>query len=214
MANDAKIKADISFLKQHAAAGTTGNVSSPTKAIQAQLANTTITQQPINHMPQGDMFSSSSGRGGNLFPKSAHPPAMEAEKATLKANLELYPIQPATPEGEVAYLDQLRAWRQTNGPNHITKTTGFLLQPGEAPPGSGECYNCGQTGHRCIDCQATKKIPSLEASFYAICGSILGQPSRHTTQINYVAASGGDEFAWLNMRSNEQQGNGEGSSAL
>ena len=110
MANNAKIKADISFLKQCAAAGTTGNVSSPTEAIRAQLANTTITQQPINHMPQGDMFSGSSGRGGNLFPKPACPLATEAEKATLKANLELYPIQPATPKGEAAYLDQLRAW--------------------------------------------------------------------------------------------------------
>ena len=134
MANNVKIKVDISFLKQRAAAGTTGNVSPPTKAIRAQLANTTITQQPISHMPQGDMFSSSSGGGGNLFPKPEHPPATEAEKATLKANLELYPIQPATPEGEAAYLDQLRAGRRTNGPNHVTKTTGFRLQPG------GACY--------------------------------------------------------------------------
>ena len=45
MASDAKIKADISFLKQCAAVGAnvmTENTNSPTKAIQAQLANTSI----------------------------------------------------------------------------------------------------------------------------------------------------------------------------
>jgi hypothetical protein len=39
-----------------------------------------------------------------------------------------------------------------------------------------------------------KKIPQFEATFCAICGSILGQPSRRTAQINYVVAAGEDEI--------------------
>ena len=218
-ASDAQVKVDINLLKQRTANVATGNINLLTKAIRTQLASATISQPPNpSRAPQGDTFGSSGGGGGNLFntTRPTRPPTTEAEKATLRASLALYPIQPETPEGEAAYLDQLRAWRRINGDNHVTKATGFPLRPGGAPPGSGECYNCGHTGHRRIDCQTTgtKKIPTLEATLRAICGSILGQPSRRTTQVNYVAAPGEDEFAWLNMEPSGQQGNGEGPSAL
>ena len=216
-ASDAQMKADINFLKQRTANAALGNTNSPTKAIRSQLANTTISHQPAPQPAQTNPFSSTNGGGGNLFgARSARPPASEAEKATLRSSLSLYPIQPETPEGEAAYLNQLRTWRQINGDTNASKTTGFPLRPGGAPPASGECYNCGRTGHRRIDCQTTgaKKIPQLEANFRAICRSILGQPSRRTAQVNYVAASGDDEFTWLNTASNESQGNGEGPSAL
>jgi hypothetical protein len=216
-ANDAQVKADINFLKQRTANATAGSINSPTKAIRTQLASTAISQPSINRAAQGDTFSGSRGGGGNLFNNRAtRPPASEAEKTMLKVSLALYPCQPETPEGEAAYLEQLRAWRRTNGDNPVSKTTGFPLRPGGAPPSSGECYNCGQTGHQRIDCQATgpKKIPQLEATFHAICGSILGQPFRRTTQVNYVDTARDDEFAWLNIEAAGQQGNGEGPSAL
>jgi Zinc knuckle len=215
-ASDAQMKADINLLKQRTAGAALGNMNSPTKAIRTQLATTAITQ-PTGHTAQGDHFNSPGGGGGNLFnTRPARPPATEAEKSILKASIALYPLQPDTPEGEAAYLEQLRTWRRLNGDNPITKTTGFPLRPGGAQPASGECYKCGRTGHRRIDCQTTdiKKIPSLEATFRAICGSILGQPSRRTAQINYVAAPGDDEFAWLNNSLTDHQGNGEGPSAL
>jgi hypothetical protein len=216
-ASDAQVKADINLLKQRTAANATASFNSPTKAIRAQLATTTISQQTASRPTQGDSFSGSSGGGGNLFtPRVARPPATETEKAILRASIALYPCQPGTQEGETAYLDQLRVWRRTNGDNHVSKNTGFPLRPGGAPPASGECYNCGKTGHRRIDCQATgaQKIPTMEATFRAICGSILGQPSRRAAQINYVSTPGDDEFAWLNRESTGQQGNGEGPSAV
>jgi protein-disulfide isomerase len=215
-ANDAQVKADIKYLKQRTAGVAVGNINSPTKEIRTQLANTAISPQPAGRPALNNPFNSSGGGGGNLFgSKPARPPATEAEKETLRASLALYPIQPETQEGNVAYLEQLRAWRRTNGDNSVSRTTGFPLRPGGAPPGSGECYNCGQTGHRRIDCPPTaKRISQHEAAFRAICGSILGQPFRRTAQINYVAMSGEDEFAWLNMTSSSQQGNEEGPSAM
>ena len=197
-ASDAQVKADINLLKQCTAAVTAANINSPTKAMQTQLVNTTIAQHSINHTMQSDLFGGQSGGGGNLFNTgTTRPPASEAEKATLKTSLALYPIQPETPEGEATYLDQLRAWRRLNGESKVSKTMGFPLCPGGAQPGSGGCYNCRQTGHHCIDCQveSTKKIPALEATFRAICGSILGQPPCRTTQINYIATSGDNKFA-------------------
>ena len=215
-ANDAKVKADISFLMKQRT--TTVEPSSPTKAIRTHLASTTISQQPAGRTVQDGLFGSSQGGGGgNLFnARPPRPPATEAEKTTLKASLALYPIQPDTPEGNSAYLEQLRTWRRVNGDNPVSKTTGFPLRPGGAPPAAGECYNCGRTGHRRTDCPMTgiRGIPPREASFRAICGSILGQPSRRVAQINYVTTSGDDEFGWLNTTSMEQQGNGEGPSAL
>ena len=216
-AKEARVNADINFLKQRTANAATGNLNSPTKAIRTQLSNTTISQQPTGRPSQSDPFGGVNGGGGNLFSsRTTRPPATEAEKSTLRASLALYPIQPETPEGEAAYLDQLRTWRQANGDNNVSRATGFPLRPGGAPPGSGECYNCGKTGHRRIDCQATgtKKIPQREAAFRAICGSILGQPPRRVAQVNYVSAAGDDEFAWLNADAQGQQGNGEGPSAM
>jgi hypothetical protein len=147
-AHNAKVNADINFLKQCTANATVGSLNSPTRAIRTQLASITISQQTTSYPAQRDPFGGIEGSRGNLF--NAHPPrspAIEAEKMTIRATLALYPMQPETPEGEAAYLDQLQAWRQLNGNNHVSKTTGFSLHPGGAPPGSGECYNCGRAGH-------------------------------------------------------------------
>ena len=107
------MKADISYLKQRTANTTIGNVNSPTKAICTQLANTTISQQPAQCSNPTDMFGGTNSGGGNIFntnPRMPCPPATEAEKATLRSTLTLYPMQPETQEGETVYLDQLRAW--------------------------------------------------------------------------------------------------------
>ena len=100
-----------------------GNINSPTKAIHTQLASTAISQQPTSQTAQNNLFGNTGGGGGNLFnTRPARPPATEEEKTTLKTSLSLYPIQPETPEGEAAYLDQLRTWQRTNGDNNVTKS--------------------------------------------------------------------------------------------
>ena len=144
VASDAQMKADINLLKQCTANAAMGNIDSPTKVIRTQFVNAAISQPT-----QRDPFGSMGGGGGvNLFsPRMPRPPATEAEKATLRTSLTLYPIQPETQEGEEAYLDQLRTWRWVNGENHVSRSTAFPLRPGGAPPGSGECYGCGRTGH-------------------------------------------------------------------
>ena len=112
-ASDTQMKADINYLKQRTANTTIGNINSPTKAIRTQLANTAISQQPAQRSNPTDMFGGTNGGGGNIFntnPRMPRPPATEAEKATLRSTLMLYPMQPETQEGETAYLNQLRAW--------------------------------------------------------------------------------------------------------
>ena len=114
------MKADINHLKQQTANTVVGNMNSPTKAICTQLATTAISQQPVQCPTQVEVFGGMNGGGGNLFnanPRTPCPPVTEAEKATLKSSLALSPMQPETQEGEVAYLNQLRAWQQMNGDN-------------------------------------------------------------------------------------------------
>ena len=164
------------------------NVNSPTKAIQTQLASTTIGQQPVARpvQAQADPFGGSGGGGGNLFNvRAPRPPATKAEKKALRTGLTLYPCQAEMKEGEAAYLNQLRAWPQVNGDSNVSRTTGFPLRE-EPHRLQVNATTCGRTGHRRVDCQAMgpNKIPQLEATFRAICGSILGQPTRRTAQVN------------------------------
>jgi hypothetical protein len=111
-AHNAKVNANINFLKQCTANATIGSLNSPTKVIRTQLMGTTISQQTTSYPAQQDLFGSIGGSRGNLFNACPpRPPATEAEKMTIRATLALYPMQPETPESEAAYLDQLQAWQ-------------------------------------------------------------------------------------------------------
>jgi hypothetical protein len=98
-----------------------------------------------------------------------------------------------------------------------SERTGFPLLPGGAPAGSMECYRCGKEGHIRPDCTANQEetVPTLESSFRAICGFILGRSNRNTTQVNLVDNAEENEFTWLfgNAIPRGLQGNGEGPSA-
>ena len=117
----------------------------------------------------------------------------------------------------MTYLEQLKDWRATfPGIAKPTEHTGFPLRLGGAPAGSAECYKCGKTGHICPECNATPEqlIPPLEGSFRAICGAVLGHPTRNAISINLVDDAEADEFAWVFSTATLQglQGNGEGPS--
>ena len=125
-----------------------------------------------------------------------------------------YPLQPNTPDGNMAWMAQLHDWREKNRDSFITATTGFPLHPGGVPPGSGEYYGCGHVGH-CRDsglCTMETLNPH-EHTFQTICRCILH--AAPAAQVNLIEDAG-DKFSWLGectLMHTVDQGNGEGSSA-
>ena len=162
---------------------------------------------------QGNLFNQGQPNRRPMFTPQPQQRNLEEETKIIKDSIALYPLQPITEEGLKVYREQMNAWHQRNGNVQPTKTTGFPLRPGGAQPGSGECYKCGITGHRGLDCNLGNMIPKFEGNFRAICGSILN-PHRPPIQVNLVTAET-DEFPWANgvFNSSQQQGNGEGPSA-
>ena len=154
--------------------------------------NATSRAPQVATIANTNLLTSPSGGQGNLF---LPPPVQEAEQDVLNRSLAAYPLQPNTPTGAATWRNQLHNWKAKNGKNtQVTASTGFPLQPGGAPPGSGECYGCGLVGHRQSQCTA-KKINNRERAFRIICGRIL-RPAA-ITQVNIGTGAAG-EFDWLN----------------
>lgn len=195
----------------------------PTTAIRMQLSRTTLSapSQPPQALSQParsqDTFCAAGGGRGNLFntnrnsqpPKS---PPTEADRAEVRRALAEWPMQPATTEGKWAWLEQCQAWIAKHGKRAlVTQTTGFPVQPGGAPVGSGECYRCARTGHMARLCPGDVVVAAAEAHWRSICGSVLGHSGR-ATQVNAVAAPDDDDTlqAWLfgsTTTTNSGQGN-------
>ena len=155
-----KIQAQLNILEWHMASNT-AILSSPTKPLHNQLSKTTISQPAPN---QNNPFMSGGGQG-NLSNKSqpaCHPmfatqPQDRNHKEEVKVirnSIALYPLQPATEEGQAAYREQMNTWHQQNRNVQPTRTTGFPICPGGAYLGSGKCYKCGVTGHRGTACES------------------------------------------------------------
>jgi hypothetical protein len=192
---------------------------SPTAAIRAQLARTTITgQQPPQRQAYAPCQNTTAVTGINQAipyrPSQPRQPATEEQKAKIKERIAAWPIQPNSQPGNEVYADQLRQWRRMYGDNmRASEDTGFPLSPGTAPPCSGECYNCGQVGHDWRNCPATESVNARERAWRSICGNVLGHAGTRRfaapTQINAVI----DNLdMWLNTapRFYQTQGNGEG----
>jgi hypothetical protein len=197
--------------------------ASPTAGIRSQMGRATITTGPLRSNVQSthtsaNPFGAGSGGRGNLFTTpnvNARNPPSEAQKASLLSRITAFPMQPNTPAGIDNYRDQCRSWLSTFGANQkINEHTGFPLQPGGTPPGSGECYVCGKTGHTRTNC-TNEHVPFKERVWRNICGNILGHGKTPPAPINFVLPSQ-DDFTWMNsagFEDNIQQGNGEGLSA-
>jgi len=126
----------------------------------------------------------------------------QAEKDLLRARIAAYPQQPSTSDGLQAYRQQMREWLSLY-PTLAKPTieSGFPLRPGTSPVCSGECWNCGKSGHGKDTCTATKETGALSAherSFRALCTTILGRIT-NPPQATLVAQvyDTDDEFALL-----------------
>jgi hypothetical protein len=193
----------------------------PTKGISSLLGRTTITQsapaaEPVAQNP----FTAAGGGRGNLFwgqqataRGNARQPSTitnsNDEIAIIRNTISQFPIM----ETIQAWMEQVRQWRIKNGDSgRVTKYSGFPLRPGGAPPGSGECYKCGKTGHAKANCTAQPEscIPEKEAIFRSICGAILRGTRQASAPVNLVGTVESDnEWLW---KGNAHQGNGEGPS--
>ncbi|EDR16009.1 uncharacterized protein LACBIDRAFT_301586 [Laccaria bicolor S238N-H82] len=174
-----------------------------TRSTPAATTNTTQPAAATNANP----FTSSTGGRGNLFP-----PVTNTDRDTLRNSLTFYPLQPNTQEGNRVWIEQAREWMAKHGNGPVTIATGFPLRPGGAPPGSGECYGCGYTGHHRNSGQCTTElINHRERTFRTICGRILRSAS--AAQVNLVDDAVDNFQSWLGdsaLTSTMNQGNGEG----
>ena len=202
MAEEDRIQSQFKVLEQ-CTASNMAILNSPTKAIHDQFNRTTISQPMPSRV---DLFSTPTGGQGNIFNIPACCPPVAAQMGTAQPcnpkeevkmigdSIVLYPIQPATDEGQAMYCGQMHMWFERNGDILPTKNMGFPLCPGGAQLGSGECFRCGELGHHRGACQSKNMILKYEGNFQAICGSILN-PRCQPLQVNLVAMEI-DEFPW------------------
>ncbi|KAJ7220887.1 hypothetical protein GGX14DRAFT_559670 [Mycena pura] len=125
-----------------------------------------------------------------IAPPAARPPATAARRQSSAAHggrardapnvmeQAASRIPPDMPEGHQCYAAMVQAWRA----HHAVASTrdsplevvGYPLSPGTAPPCSGECFNCGRTGHRRATCPSMTPLAAFEHIFRSPCAQHLG----------------------------------------
>lgn len=81
------------------------------------------------------------------------------------------PHHPATDEGKRLYTRQVEVWMAANPKEKPDECCPFPLTPGSLPLGSGECFTCGDCGHRAQKCTGLL-LPPLEMKWRSIAGWI------------------------------------------
>jgi len=179
----------------------------PVSKMAAQMNRTTITT-PSRTTTSTNPFNATTGGTGNLFANKS----TSAEKDQLRARIAAYPLQPDTPEGLVAWHQQLTAWRaEFPSLSKPTVASGFPLRPGTSPVCSGECWKCGKMGHSKNDCQDLRPVNEFERSFHSLCSTVLGR-NRSLPQVNHIAdTSADDDLGWVGDSVLNEQGKEQGS---
>ncbi|KAF8873067.1 hypothetical protein BD779DRAFT_1679411 [Infundibulicybe gibba] len=152
---------------------------------------TTNQSRPTNSAPT--QTTTSNIRTTSRNPMQPKRPLTAEECAAVRAREQEWPMQP----DKDSYERQLREWKARFGENEkVSPRTGFPLRPGGAPLFSGECYQCGKTGHRRPECTARGEgiVSFKERQWRALAGGVVGH--RGTTQVNLTSVELVDEFAW------------------
>jgi hypothetical protein len=212
--------------------------ASPTAGIRTQLSRAMLTAQ---HAPSaqparfndthsaksstGDPFATTGGGRGNIQwgyqPQRAaavtRTPATPAEKDAIRKRMKELTHHPNTPQGLIAYQNQVRQWIEKYGNDtRVDANSPFPLTPGTAAICSGECYRCGTHGHRGPECPLPRNqgLPLREGAWRAICGTVLGHINRETAiPIQLVAIDDATDGWEKETQDRGEQGKEEGPSA-
>ncbi|KAJ7340026.1 hypothetical protein DFH08DRAFT_938796 [Mycena albidolilacea] len=98
-------------------------------------------------------------------------------------------LQPRTPAGQAAYVQQMAAYMQAHGMSKPSEDRSYPLTPGTVAVGLGECHQCGQLGHFFDKCTAAveRRVPEAGTRWRQIVQSIISRivrAAREATAIN------------------------------
>lgn len=139
-------------------------------------------------------------------PTQTRPQPSSDELATVRQHMQKS-APPLTKENVSEYVAQCAAWEAKHGPTAIvTFNTPYPLTPGSAPPGSGECFRCGQAVyHRPCPIPKDRWIPYKESEWRRLC-DLAAKTSKRTAPggtaphgVNFVS-----HLAWTGIFEDEQ----------
>ncbi|KAL0063048.1 hypothetical protein AAF712_010072 [Marasmius tenuissimus] len=185
-----------------------------------------------NRTPAADPFTSNAGGRGNLFQNAqrqqqqqqvAYQPQpqplyqqpirraqlTDAQRETLKANVNRYEQKPNTPEGNVLWRQDLVAFTNQWSRAPPNENMVWPIAPGTQKPGMGECFICGGPSHgRGIQCTSATTIGEQERNYRRFVQGAVGAFQRPAARV--YAVSMANDIDWM---LEGYSGNGEGSTA-
>ena len=165
---------------------------------------------------------------GNWQPR--RPPPMREQVLDRVAAI---PQRPNSNEGKQQHKADIDAWHAAHGVEAMPSLSRpYLITPGTALPGSGECFECGmitEPRHTSGSCEAKSCLPPLETKWRAIVAGALchnppqaqpvpvqymwsypyAQPTYHQTQVPVMMVDASDDNGlqdaayWGNNQENE-----------
>ncbi|KAK1222437.1 hypothetical protein PQX77_014722, partial [Marasmius sp. AFHP31] len=184
--------------------------------------------------PAADPFASNAGGRGNLFQGTQYRQPQQqityqqpqqnplyqqplqrtqltdAQKETLKANVNRYEQKSDTPEGKALWRQDLLTFTNQWGRAAPNENMVWPIAPGTQRPGTGECFGCAGPSHgRNVQCQATTSIGEQERNYRRFMQRAVGAFQRTMTTNTYAVGVGND-IEWM-LAGYTDSGNGEGS---